>query len=164
MLGVEIAAPSLSTLSRRGNGLTLRVQPPANGQAGIHLVVDSTGLKINGAGEWLEEKHKAKRKRRSWRKLHLGLDLVSGEIVCSDLTTDGVEDSTALPGLLEQIDGPVVRFLADDAYDGDPTRDLLIERFGEEIEIAIPPPKNAALSKTRRSTIAKSWIQKRTGG
>ena len=146
LLGVEIAVPSFSTLSRRGNGLTLRVQQPANGQAGIQLVVDSTGLKIHGAGEWLEEKHKAKRKRRSWRKLHLGLDLVSGEIVCSDLTTDGVGDSTALPGLLDQIDGPVVLFLADGAYDGDPTRDLLIERFGEEIEIAIPPPKNAALS------------------
>ena len=55
---------------------------------------DSTGLKIHDACEWLEEKHKNKRKRRSWRKLHLGLDLVSGEIVCSDLTTDDVGDST----------------------------------------------------------------------
>ena len=104
--------PSFSTLSRRGNGLTLRAQPKANGQAGIQLVVDSIGLKIHDAGEWLEEKHKTKRKRRSWRKLHLGLDLVSGEIVCSDLTTDDVGDSTALPGLLDQIDGPADLFLA----------------------------------------------------
>ncbi len=88
-------------------------------------------MKIHDAGEWLEEKHKTKRKRRSWRKLHLGLDLVSGEIVCSDLTTDGVGDSTALPGLLDQIDGPVDLFLADVAYNGDPTCDLLLERFGE---------------------------------
>jgi hypothetical protein len=146
LLGVGIAAPSFSTLSRRGNGLTLRVQPQANGPAGIQLFVDSTGLKIHDAGEWLEDKHKTKRKRRSWRKLHLGLDLVSGEIVCSDLTTDGVGDSTALPRLLDQIDGPVDLFLADGAYDGDPTCDLLLERFGEGIEIAIPPPKNAMLS------------------
>jgi hypothetical protein len=62
--------------------------------------------------KWLEEKHKIKRKQRSWRKLHLGLDLVSGEIVSSDLTTDDVGDPTALPGLLDQVDGPVALFLA----------------------------------------------------
>ena len=144
--GVEIAVPSFSTLSRRGNGLSLRVQTQANGQAGIQLVVDSTALKIHDAGEWLEEKHKTKRKRRCWRKLHLGLDLVSGEIVCYDLTTDGVGYSTALRGLSDQIDGPADIFLADGACDGDPTCNLLLERFGEGIEIAIPPPKNAMLS------------------
>jgi hypothetical protein len=149
LLGVKIAVPSFSTLSRRGNGLTLRVQPQTNGPVGIQLVVHSTGLNIHDAGEWLvqlEEKHKTKRKRRSWRKLHLGLDLVSGEIVCSDLTADGVGDCTALPGLLDQIDVPADLFLANGAYDGDPTCDLLLERFGEGIEIAIPPPKNAMLS------------------
>ena len=67
--------------------------------------MDSTGLKIFGEGEWLEQKHKTKRKRRSWRKLHLGLDLVSGQIVCSNLTADDIGDPTALPGLLDQIDG-----------------------------------------------------------
>lgn len=143
LLGVEIAVPSFSTLSRRGNGLILRVQPQTNGQAGIQLVVDGTGLKIHDPGEWLEERHKPKRKRRSWRILHLGLDLVSGENVCSDLTTDSVGDSAALPSLLDQIDGPVDQFLADGAFDGDPTCDRLLERFGEGIEIAIPPPKNS---------------------
>ncbi|WP_338469273.1 transposase [Roseobacter fucihabitans] len=96
--------------------------------------------------KWLEAKYKTKRKRRSWRKLHLGLDLASGEIICADLTTDGVGDSTALPGLLAQIDGPVAVFLADGAYDGDLTCDLLVERFGAEIDVTIPPPKNAVLS------------------
>ncbi len=88
LLCVEIAVPDFSTLSRRGSGLALPAKPGIDGRAAIHLAVDSTGLKIFGAGEWLEEKHKIKRKRRSWRKLHLGLDLVSGQIVCSDLTTD----------------------------------------------------------------------------
>ena len=96
--------------------------------------------------KWLEEKHKTKRKQCSWRKLHLGLDLVSGEIVCSDLTTDGVGDPTALPSLLDQVDGPVDLFLGDGAYDGNTTRNLLRERFGPEIDVTIPPPKNAALS------------------
>ena len=79
-------------------------------------------------------------------KLHLGLDLVSGEIVCSDLTTDDVGDPTALPDLLDQVVGPVAFFLADGAYDGEPTSDLLAARFGSMIEVTIPPPKNAILS------------------
>ena len=148
LLGVEIAVPYFSTLSRRGNGLILQTRPRADSQAAIHLAVDSTGLKIFGEGEWLEEKHKNKAKRKSWRKLHLGLDLVSGKIVCSDLTTDDVGDPTALPDLLDQIDGPVNLFLADGAYDGGPTGDLLAERFGSVIEVTIPPPKNATFSPT----------------
>lgn len=85
----------------------------------IHLVVDSTGVKVFGAAEWLENKHKVKANRKRWRKLHLGLDLVSGEIVCSDLTMDDV---------------------------GDPTRDLLKARLGKNAEGIIPPPKTAVPS------------------
>ena len=146
LLGVAIAVPDFSTLSRRGNGLTLRPKPKSKSDKPLQLVMDSTGLKIFGEGEWLEQKHKTKRKRRSWRKLHLGLVLVSGKIVCSDLTQDDVGDPTALPDLLNQIDGPVDRFLADGAYDGEPTSDLLTARFGSIIEVTIPPPKNAVLS------------------
>jgi hypothetical protein len=112
----------------------------------VQLVVDSTGLKIFSEGEWLEQKHKTKRKRRSWRKLHLGLDLVRGQIVCSDLTADDIADQTALSGLLDQIGGPVDLFLADGAYDGEPTCAALTERFGAAIKVTIPPPKNAILS------------------
>jgi hypothetical protein len=70
-------------------------------------VVDNTGLKVFGEGEWLENKHKTKVKRKRWRKLHLGLDLSSGEIICSDLTTDDVTDPTALRDLLDRVDVPV---------------------------------------------------------
>lgn len=119
---------------------------PRNNKTAIHLAVDRTGLKIFSKGDWLERKHKAKSKRRSWRKLRLGLDLVSGEIVCSDLTTDNVGDLTALPDLLGQIDCPVDLFLADGVYDGGPTSDLLATRFGSTIDVTIPPPKTAVLS------------------
>lgn len=146
LLGVAIAVPDFSTLSRRSNGLTLRSMPRDKSRAPIHLVVDSTGLKIFGEGDWLEEKHKTKAKRKSWRKLHLGLDLVSGEIVCSDLTTNDIGDPSALPDLLDQIAGLVERFLADGAYAGDPTSEVLNARFGSMIEVIIPPPKNAVFS------------------
>lgn len=147
LMGLDISVPDFSTLSRRAKCLVL---PPAKRQSGnrdpVHLVVDSTGLKIFGEGEWLENKHNTKVKRKRWRKLHLGLDLVSGEILCADLTTDDVGDPSALPGLLDQIGGPVARFVADGAYDGAPTRDLLAARFGEVTEVIIPPPKNAVAS------------------
>ena len=102
-------------------------------------------MRLSG-NEWLEQKHKTQRKRRSWRKLHLGLDLISGQIVCSDLTADDIGDPTALTGLLDQIDGPVALFLADGAYDGEPTCAVLTERFGASIKVTIPAPKNAVLS------------------
>jgi transposase len=147
LMGVDIAVPDFSTLSRRSKGLVL---PPVRRltacQDPVHLVVDSTGLKIFGEGEWLENKHKTKVKRKRWRKLHLGLDLVSGEIICSELTTDDVGDPTALPCLLGQIDGPVAKFIADGAYDGSPTRDLPATRLGEIVEVIVPPPKTAVQS------------------
>jgi hypothetical protein len=91
--------------------------------------------------KWLEEKHKNKAKRKSWRKLHLGLDLVSGEIVCSDLTTDDIGDPTALPDLLDQVDGPVDLFLADGAYDGNATRDLLANALAQSSRLRSRLPK-----------------------
>ncbi|WP_237352792.1 IS5 family transposase [Rhizobium leguminosarum] len=147
LMGFDIAVPDFSTLSRRSKGLALpSTKSRATTSGPVHLVVDSTGLKVFGEGEWLENKHKTKTKRKRWRKLHLGLNLVSGEIVCSDLTVDDVGDPTALPGLLDQIGGAVEKFIADGAYDGTPTRDLLATRFGEIVEVIIPPPKTAVAS------------------
>ena len=148
LMGVDIPVPDFSTLSRRGLGLRLPAKPRVDRTEPIHLTMDSTGLKIFGEGEWLQVKHETKAKRKSWRKLHLGLDLTTGEIICSDLTLDHVGDSTALPGLLDQFDGPVSRFLADGAYDGTPTRNLLTAR-GDAVEVIIPPPKNAVLALSR---------------
>ena len=82
-------------------------------------------MKVFDEGEWLQSKYNVKAKRKRWRKLHLGLNLVTGDIVCSDLTLDDVGDPTVLPDLLNQIGTPVSRFIADGAYDGAPTSDLL---------------------------------------
>jgi hypothetical protein len=139
-MNVDIRMSDYSTFSRRGTGLNLPIRSRVEKDGPIHLFVDSTGPKIFGEGEWLENKHKTR------RKPHLGLDLVSGDIVCSDLTIDDVGDPTALPELLDQIDGDVTRFIADGAYDGDPTSALLAERFGTVVEIIIPPPKTSVLS------------------
>ena len=145
LMGLDIRVPDFSTLSRRANGLSIAQVMRQAGSVAVHLVVDSTGLKIFGEGEWLAQKHKIKGIRRRWRKLHLGLDLHSDAIVCADLTDDDAGDSTALPGLLDQLNAPVTGFLADGAYDGASTRDLLRERYGETLDVVIPPPKNAVI-------------------
>ncbi|KZK81487.1 Transposase DDE domain protein [Pseudovibrio sp. W64] len=144
-MGLDLPVPDFSTLSRRADGLQLfdGRQPPKSKL--VHLVVDSTGVKIFGAGEWQETKHGNKVKCRSWRKLHLGMDLQSGEIVCCELTKDTVGDPTALSGLLDQIKDPVATFRGDGAYDGEPCRQELARRF-EGVEVIIPPPKTAVPS------------------
>ena len=145
LMGLDMRVPDYSTLSRRANGLSIAQAMRQAGSVAVHLVVDSTGLKIFGEGEWLAQKHKIKGIRRRWRKLHLGLDLASGAIVYADLTHDEVGDSTALPGLLDQLDAPVAGFLADGAYDGASIRDMLRQRYGETLDVVIPPPKNAVI-------------------
>ena len=146
IMGIDVSIPDYSTLSRRGSRVKFPEPSKLHRSSPIHLVVDSTGLKIFGEGEWLHNKHNVQPKRKSWRKLHLGLDLNTGEIVCTDLTKDDVGDPTALPELLDQIETPVRRFLGDGAYDGDPTSDLLMARFGKNVQIIIPPPIPAVVS------------------
>ncbi len=68
------------------------------------------------------------------------------QLVLHAVPTDEVGNLTALPDLLDQVDSPFDLFLADGAYDGEPTSDLLVARFGSTIEVTIPPPKNAVLS------------------
>ncbi|SDR45278.1 IS5 family transposase [Pseudovibrio sp. Tun.PSC04-5.I4] len=145
LMGLTLPVPDSSTLSRRAGCLKLS-RPKLQANSGpVTLVIDSTGVKMFGAGEWLETKYGTKKKRRIWRKLHLGLDLESGMIVCSELTEDTVGDPTVVPDLLDQIEGPVATFLGDGAYDGSPTRQEIADRY-DGVEIIIPPPKTAVPS------------------
>ena len=116
LLGLTLPVPDHSTLSRRAE--TLVVPRPCSGSPAkhepMHLLVDSTGLKLCGAGEWLVEKHGAKR-RRSWRTLHIGMDANTGEIVAAILTTNDVDDASQVGPLLDQVEGSVASFTADGA-------------------------------------------------
>ena len=118
MLKIDIAIPDHTTLSRRGGGLTILPKRIDRTEL-LHLLIDSTGLKICGEGEWLDQKHGI-RSRRRWRKLHLGVDADTHEIVAVELTPDDVGDISELPDLLDQIDADadVASMTADGAYDG----------------------------------------------
>src|SRR5271170_2960437 len=98
LLGLDLAVPNYSTLSRRAK--TLEVPPPRRTSSGpLHLLVDSTGLKLGGAGEWLVEKHGTSR-RRSWRKLHIGVDAGSGQIAAVELSRKDIDDAAMVDALL----------------------------------------------------------------
>ena len=104
LLGLALAMPDHSTLSRRAETLAVpRPRPCSNGEP-LHLLVDSTGLKLCGAGEWLIEKHGTKT-CRSWRKLHLGLDADTGRIVAAALTTKEVDGASQVGPLLDTDNG-----------------------------------------------------------
>src|SRR3954465_14498930 len=116
LLGLALSVPNHTTLSRRAE--TLEVPRPRSGSEAepVHRLVDRTGLKLWGPGEWLMKKH-GTRRRRSWRKLHFGVDANTGRIVASALTTHDVDDGSQAGPLLAQAAGPVASFTGDGAYD-----------------------------------------------
>jgi hypothetical protein len=142
LMGLDLVVPDYSTLSRRGKELLIAQNRCASDRP-ITLIVDSTGLKIHGDCGWHEEKHGTKWAGETWRKLHIAFDPETGDIAAAVLTTEHVGDETALPDLLGKTDADVGQFLADGAYDGQGVAGHLIAKFGTEIEITIPPPKNA---------------------
>ena len=116
LLGLDLTVPDHSTLSHRAETLEVpRPQARRNGEP-LHLLVDSTGLKLCEAGDWLIEKHGVK-VRRSWRKLHIGLDADTGQFVAAKLTDKERDDGAEVGPLLDQVGGPVASFIADGAYD-----------------------------------------------
>ncbi len=115
LMELDLKAPDHTTLSRRSKDVT--VPAPTRVHDGpIHLIVDSTGLKISGAGEWHAHRHKNSKARRQWRKLHVGVD-EDGFIVAATLTKSSEDDPSTVPELVEQVDSPIRRFTADGAYD-----------------------------------------------
>ena len=115
LLGLELPVPDHSTIGRRARTVKLPARPRSDGGP-LHLLVDSTGLKLGGPGEWLLEKHGTKR-RRSWRVLHLGMDAASGRITAATLTDRGVDDATQVGPPLDQVADPVASLMGDGALD-----------------------------------------------
>ena len=140
LLGLDLPVPDHSTLSRRAE--TLEVPRPRSGCAPVHLLVDSTGLRLCGPGEWLAEKH-GSRTRRSWKKLHLGVDADTGRIVATALTGHDGDDGSQVGPVLEQVDGPVASFTADGAYDRDDVYAEVAVRHPEAAVIV--PPRSSAV-------------------
>ena len=128
IMRLDLSVPDYTTLSRRSQHLRRCLRPVPPGE-GLHLVLDSTGLSIVGAGEWAAGKHGGCG-RRGWRKLHLGVDQ-SGD------------DATTALDLLNAVDGPLVRVTAEAAYD---TVAVYESATARGATVIIPPAKTANIS------------------
>jgi Transposase DDE domain len=143
LLGLPLAVPDHSTLSRRAKTLDVPRSRTTNGAEPepVHLLVDSTGLKLCGAGEWLLEKHGTKI-RRAWRKLHIGMD-ADTEIVAATLTTNDVDDASQIGPLLDQVEGPLISLIGDGAYDQDSVYGAVTDR--DPAAMVVVPPRATAV-------------------
>ena len=143
LMKVDLRVPDHTTLSKRSKDL--KVKLPKKTNPSLNIVMDSTGLKIYGEGEWKVRQHGVS-KRRTWRKLHVGANPEDGEIQAVLLTENNVSDDEAVKGLLEQIEQEIGRFAADGAYDKRKVYDSL-NAHSPEVDILIPPRKNAHIWK-----------------
>jgi Transposase DDE domain len=146
LLGLGLSVPDHSTLSRRAETLAVPRPRSSSGSEPLHLLVDSTGLRLCGPGEWRVEKHGG-RGRRSWRQLPLGVDADTGRIVASALTDNDVDDGSQVGPLLNQIDGPIASLTADGAFDRDDVYAAVAARH-PEAAVIVPPRSSAVPSET----------------
>ncbi len=147
LLGLDLAVPDHSTLSRRAE--TLEAPRPKARREPVHLLVDSTGLRLFGPGEWLTEKHGTKR-RGGWKMLHLATDTDTGQIVASVLTDREVDDGSQVGPLLERVGGSVASLTGDGAYDRDDVYAEVTARDPDAV-VVVPPRANAVPSETALS-------------
>lgn len=140
LISLDWDVPDFSTLSRRQKTLAVNI-PHRGSQGPLHLLIDSTGIKVEGEGEWNARKHGGA-KRRVWRKVHLGIDEETLEIRAVEVTSSDIGDAPILPELLAQIstDQDIASVTADGAYDTRKCHDAIADRGAVAI---IPPRKNA---------------------
>jgi transposase len=149
LMKVDIAIPHHTSLTKRA--AKLNISTAFKTMVGpIDLVVDSTGLKVFGEGEWKVKKHGIGT-RRTWRKLHLAVDPASQKIVGHTLTENNIHDGDQVKPLLDQIDLDINYFFGDGAYDQWKVHELLQEK---EITAVIPPRKNAKIKQHKNSNKA----------
>lgn len=139
LMQLPLSAPDYSLLCIRQKTLSLKLPEQKTQKSSMHLVVDSTGLKLYGEGEWKVRQH-GKDKKRTWLKLHLGINESTHEIEACLLTADDVHDSETLPELLDQVDGSMKQITGDGAYD---THDSYAASIAKNAVPCFPPRKNA---------------------
>ena len=143
LMSVDLDAPDHITLSRRSSGLNVILPKKFQRDESITIAVDSTGLKIYGAGEWCETKHGLSR-RKQWRKLHITLNTSTLEVVEASLTDNRVGDPSEAKNHLKSMEYKVDEILGDGAYDCQTINNMIGSLGGV---VAVPPPKNAVVSK-----------------
>lgn len=144
LMNINITVPHYSRICRRARILEIPALANINHDEHLNVIIDSTGLKIFGAGLWHEEKHGLK-KRREWRKLHLVIDRNSQAIIAQELTTYLDSDPATVDNLLNQITEEIGSVTADGAYNTNEVYDSIAAHAQDNVVIAIPSQINSAL-------------------
>ncbi|MGB4948992.1 MAG: IS5 family transposase [Candidatus Competibacter denitrificans] len=172
LLGLTLTIPDYSTFSRRAAALTVWISRLATHQP-RHVVIDATGLKVYGEGEWKVRQH-GTTQRRTWRKLHLAVDAGNHEVIAAELTAAFVGDAEVLPGLLEQLppEEALASLAADGAYDTQACHQALLAHRASALippragAVAWPPLKDGQphprtrILETIRQQGRKAWKQR----
>ena len=140
LMNVPLRSPNYSSISKRAKTVEIKYRNPSRG-AIRHIAIDSTGLKVFGEGEWKVKKHGSE-KRRTWRKLHLAVEVDTHEIISAEMTLVNVGDSEVLPTLLNPLRRRISEVSGDGAYDTKECHKVLKQK---KIKPLIPPRKNAGL-------------------
>ena len=167
LLGIELSIPDHTLLSRRAKTLTVRI-PRRQRTKPVHVVVDSTGLKLYGEGEWKVRQHGAG-KRRTWRKVHVAVEAADKDVLAVEVTTEPWTDGEVFAGLLEQIEDPITPVEGAGAYH---PRAVAAAAANRGAPVALPPRENAvpwAAAHPRTQALAAIATQrlsawKRAGG
>ncbi len=144
ILKIDLVCPHYSVFSSRAKDLQILLRKLLNPGEKLNVIFDSTGIKVFGEGEWKVRKH-GYPKRRTWRKIHVGMCADSGQVVFNAMISNNVNDDEAMFYMMEALEGvPSGDILGDGAYDTIDCREAIYDRGGRQI---IPPDKNAKLQK-----------------
>jgi len=144
ILGLDLTCPHYSIFSRRAKDLEIPLRKLLKPGEKLNVIFDSTGVKVFGEGEWKVRKH-GYSKRRTWRKIHVGMCADSGQVVVSGMSTNNVSDDDAMIHMMEALEGtPLGSVYGDGAYDTTDCRAAISDRGGRQV---IPPDKNAKLQR-----------------
>ena len=144
ILCLDLVCPHYSVFSRRAKGLQIPLRTLLKPGEKLNVVFDSTGMKVFGEGEWKVRKH-GYSKRRTWRKIHVGMCVDSGQVVVSAMTSNNVSDDCAMLHMLDALEGTALGdVLGDGAYDTTECREAIHDYGGKAV---VPPDKTAVVQK-----------------
>jgi len=153
MAGILLSIPDYSTISRRAENISISLKKIDTKQS-VKMILDSTGNKVFGEGEWKVRQH-GWSKRRTWTKIHIGID-TDGEIRAEVTTENNVHDGSVIDQILNQEDKPIDGFWGDGAYDGSPVYMSLVAHGISGIHI--PPKKNARI-RFRKGLLSPPYVR-----
>ncbi len=152
LMSLDLPCPDHTTLSRRNRTVDVQRNIDKLPDGPVCFIVDSTGLKLCGQGEWHSRKYGEKRHKR-WKKLHIGVDK-NGRIIASKVTEGYEQDPSQVPDLLDQVDREIDCFVGDGIYDREPVY-RAVQQHSSGASMIVPPRKGAVLSDTPMGVLSQ---------